>query len=349
MQKTNKLNRPCRDIQSGFLVKGFYVIFLLFTYFGLQAQERFEYAHQQMGTQIRLVFFTSDKEKANSIASKAFDRIDELNKKLSDYIVTSELNSLTKQHKKEVVVSNDLFRILKKSVEISEITKGAFDISVGPLIQLWRKTRKTRILPTKANLVEANQRVGYKYITFPDINVVLLKTQEMRLDLGGIGKGFAADEVIKVLESNGVSSALVDMGGDIRVSNPPPNREYWILAFSYYDEENVEVVEKIRMKNAAVATSGDLYQFVEIDGIRYSHIINPLTGMALNNSIQVTTIARNATEADAFASAFSVMNIANVKINSKVLTNLETLMIHHSKEGYLKWNSEGFNRYLIKK
>lgn len=161
-----------------FWLKVFYAVFLFFTCIGLHAQERYEYTHQQMGTQIRLVFYTSNQEKADTIAFRAFDRIDELNKKLSDYLVTSELNSLTKQHEKEVVVSSDLFRILKKSVEISEITKGAFDISVGPLIELWRKTRKTRILPSEAKLIEAKQRVGYSNIAFHNKNVIQLNAKE---------------------------------------------------------------------------------------------------------------------------------------------------------------------------
>ncbi len=342
MQKTDSLNSPFTNFQSGFLVNCFYVIFLLFTYFGLHAQERYEYAHQQMGTQIRLVFYASNQGQADTIALKAFDRIDELNEKLSDYLLTSELNSLTKLYKKEVVVSSDLFRILQRSVEISVLTKGAFDITAGPLIELWRTTRKTRILPAKAKLIEAKQRIGYKLITFPNVNMIQLHAKEMKLDLGGIGKGFTADEVIKVLKSHGVSSALVDMGGDLRVSNPPPNREYWNLAFSYYNEKDVEVVKRIRLKNAAIATSGDFYQFVEIDGIRYSHIIDPSSGLALSKSIQVTTIAKNATEADAFASAFSVMGIAQTTEFIKAMSDIDVFIVQKSENTFKQWNNSTF-------
>jgi len=330
-----------------FMENGFFVIFLLFTCFEGHAQERFEYTHQQLGTQIRLVFYATDNDKADSVASLAFNRIDELNKKLSDYLDKSELNLLVNQVQKEVVVSDDLYRVLKNANEVSEATNGAFDISAGPIIQIWRKTRKTKILPSKLQLEFAKQNVGYTYIKFPKKNKVLLKTNAMQLDLGGIGKGFAADEVITVLESNGIRSALVDMGGDIRVSNPPPGKEHWILAFSYFNEEDEVIIKKIGLKDAAVATSGNMYQYVEIDGKKYSHIINPITGMALTKSIQVTTIAKDATEADAFASAFSVMGISNVKNNGKVLTNLEVFMVDNSKEGYRQWNSEGFNQYLL--
>ena len=327
--------------------RGFFIILLLFTFFKAHAQGRFEYTHQQMGTQIRLVLYATNNDKADSVASLAFNRIDALNEKLSDYLDSSELSLLTKQVQKAIVVSDDLYRVLTKAIEISDATKGAFDISAGPLIQLWRKTRKTKILPSKLQLEIAKQNVGYTNIQFPKENVVLLNTSAMQLDLGGIGKGFAADEVITILESYGIRSALVDMGGDIRVSNPPPGKEHWVLAFSYFNEVGKEVIKKIRLRNAAVATSGDLFQFVEIDGVRYSHIINPYTGMALNNSVQVTTIANNATEADAYASAFSVMGISNVKNNGKVLTNLEVFIVDLSKEGYSQWNSEGFNQYVL--
>ena len=147
--------------------RGFYIIFLLFTCFGVHAQGRFEYTHQQMGTQIRLVFYTTNNDKADSVAFLAFNRIDALNKKLSDYLDNSELSVLANQVQKEVVVSDDLYRVLKKANEVSEATNGAFDISAGPLMRLWRNTRKTKILPTVSDLVEAKQNVGYKFIEFP--------------------------------------------------------------------------------------------------------------------------------------------------------------------------------------
>ena len=342
MQRTDKPKSPCTADQRRFLVNSFYVIILLFSCFGLHAQERYEFTHQQMGTQIRLVFYAKNKVGADVIASKAFDRIDELNNKLSDYLGHSELNKLLDQAGKEVVVSDDLFKVLKKAVAISKATEGAFDISVGPFVELWRTSRQNRILPSDADLIKAKRYVGYQKISFPKKNVVQLNVSQMKLDLGGIGKGFTADEVIKVLESNGVRSALVDMGGDIRVSNPPPSKDYWVLAFSYYNEKGDEVLKKIRLKNAAVATSGDLYQFVEINGIRYSHIINPLTGMALNNSIQVTTIANNATEADALSSAFSVMGITETTHLIKGKSNIAVFMVQKSKNTFKQWNSGNF-------
>lgn len=320
---------------------------MLFTCLTTHAQKRFEYSHQQMGTQIGLVFYTTDKVLADSMALLAFDRIDELNEKFSDYIDTSELSLLAKEVNKEVVVSDDLFRVLKKATEVSENTNGAFDISAGPLIQLWRETRKTGILPSASTRNKVMQNVGYRFIEFPKKNVVRLNASAMQLDLGGIGKGFAADEVIKILELNGVTSALIDMGGDIRVSNPPPAKEYWVLAFSHFNSEGKEVIKKIALKNAAVATSGDVYQYVEIKGKKYSHIVNPQTGMALSNRIQVTTIAKNATLADAYASAYSVMEFRKMTDHVTEFPNLETFRVSKTNEGYQNWNSPGFYSYIL--
>lgn len=327
--------------------KALCIVFLLISNYSAYAQVRFEYKHQQMGTQIRLVFYTENKQKADSVSSLVFERIDNLNHILSDYIEDSELNMLAKQDIGDVTVSNDLYIILKKSVRIAEKTNGAFDITAGPLIQLWRRARKSKIKPTFSDLKTAKGKVGYQHITFPKQNRVRLGRQDLQLDLGGIGKGFAADEVIKTLLKNGVTSALIDMGGDIRVSAPPPGRPYWVLAFSYYDGKGDEIVQKIKLKNAAVATSGDLYQFVEIDGIRYSHIVNPLTGMALTTNIQVSVIAENATKADAYASALSVMGIEKAKEKIKEIENLNVFLVENMKNDSKQWNNPEFKKFLI--
>ena len=320
---------------------------LLVLSLGSNAQTRFEYEHRQMGTQIRLVFYASGQILADSVSKAVFSRIDELNAELSDYLVDSELNILCAQTRKDVSVSSDLYLILKASVAVSEQTKGAFDVTAGPSIRLWRKVRKTKIKPSKAEIKKAMRRVGYHYIAFPKENTIRLEKKGMQLDLGGIGKGFAADEVLKVLESYGITSALIDMGGDIRVSDPPPNKAYWVLAFSYYNADKKEIVQKIKLKNQAVATSGDLYQFIEIDGIRYSHIIDPQTGMALGNGIQVTTIAPNATLADAYASAFSVIGIEEAINRVQEIPSLEFFMVENSKQEHKSWQSKGFMDYSM--
>ncbi|WP_170126357.1 FAD:protein FMN transferase [Arenibacter echinorum] len=302
-----------------------------------------------MGTQIGLVFYdhNEDMARADSIAQLVFARIDELNSTLSNYLPNSEINKLSSGSNINVAVSNDLFRLLQISGDYAAKTNGAFDITLGPLIELWKKARKNRQIPSMAEIKPAQQRTGYGNLEFPMLNTVRLKQEGMQLDVGGIGKGFAADEVISLLKSNGINAALVDMGGDVTVSNAPPNKEFWVLGFSYYDKNGKEVFRKIKLKNQAVATSGDLYQYAVIDGKRYSHIINPKNGMALSNNIQVTIIAPNGTMADAYASALSVLGIGEgCKIVQETI-NLEVFMVEDVPGSYQQWNSSGFLNYIV--
>ena len=312
------------------------------------SQNRFEYTYPQMGTQIRWVLYAENEEKADSVSALVFNRIDKLNFSLSDYLDDSELNQLGRKGFEMVRVGDDLYRILKAATEISRTTKGAFDVTVGPLTKLWRKVRIRKILPNSTELAKAKHRVGYGLVHFPGPGLVQLKAKGMQLDLGGIGKGYAADGIFEIFESHGIHSALVDLGGDIRVSNPPPERAHWVMAFSYIDQNGTEQLQKIKLKKGAVATSGDRYQFVEIDGVRYSHIIDPRTGMALSDRVQVTVIAKDATSADAFASAFGVLGFDEVKERFNEWPTLEVFMTNQSQTGYRQWKSPGFEAYLIK-
>lgn len=322
------------------------VLFYVFC-FTCFAQARYEYSHQQMGTQIGLVFYEKDKARADSIAQLVFKRIDELNGILSNYLPQSEINRLGKKPNRDVVVSTDLFRLMNISGDYAKRTSGAFDITLGPLIELWKKARKNRQVPSMAEIRSAQQRTGHGNLEFPNINTVRLKQEGMQLDVGGIGKGFAADEAINLLKRNGIKSALVDMGGDVTVSGAPPNKEFWILGFSYFNENGEEVFQKVKLKNRAVATSGDLYQYSVIDGKRYSHIVDPKSGIALSNNIQVTVIAPNGTMADAYASALSVLGIGEGRKVVRETTDLEVFMVEDTTGAYRQWNSPDFLNFII--
>ena len=316
----------------------------------VNAQNRFEYTHQQMGTQIGLVFYDMEDNdvKADSIAQLVFNRIDELNNSLSNYLPQSEINRLSSSSNINVAVGEDLLRLLQISVDYAEKTNGAFDITLGPLIELWRKARQNNQLPLIDEIQSALKRIGYDNLEFLAGNIIKLKKDCMQLDVGGIGKGFAADEAINLLKRLGITTALVDMGGDITVSDAPPNKDFWTLGFSYFDNKGEEVFQKIKLKNQAVATSGDLYQYVLIDGKRYSHIIDPKNGMALSNNIQVTTIAANGSMADAYASALSVLGIEGSKKIIQETPDLEVFLVEDVPEQYQQWNSSGFLNYIIK-
>ena len=326
------------------------IVILLITFHSLSmAQARYEYTHQQMGTQIGLVFYDNNEDmtRADSIAQLVFNRIDALNNTLSNYLPQSEINKLSSSSNINVAVSDDLFRLLQISGDFSVDTNGAFDITLGPLIELWKKARKNREVPSTTEIRTAQQRTGYGNLEFPMVNVVRLTQEGMQLDVGGIGKGFAADEAISLLKRNGINAALVDMGGDVTVSEAPPNKEFWTLGFSYFDKNGREVFQKVKLKNQAVATSGDLFQYAVIDGKRYSHIINPKNGMALSNNIQVSVIATNGAMADAYASALSVLGIREGKKIVQETTDLEVFMVEDVPGSYQQWNNSGFLNYIV--
>jgi thiamine biosynthesis lipoprotein len=255
--------------------------------------QRFEAVEPHMGTLVRIELYAPSQEKAAAAFRAAFARIAQLDDALSDYKPESELNRLPGQ------ASPDLFTVLEAAQKLAGDTSGAFDITVGPVTRLWREARREHRLPSPDALHEAAARTGFRKLHLDTAHrTVAFDQPGMQLDLGGIAKGFAADEALAVLGNLGIHSALVAMSGDLAFSDPPPGRHAWKI------EAAGQVLE---LSNAAVSTSGDAEQHLELDGRRYSHIVDPATGAPLTGSVEVTVIARRGIDADALATALSVM------------------------------------------
>jgi thiamine biosynthesis lipoprotein len=250
--------------------------------------ERFEGVEPHMGTLVRITIYAKDASPMRT----AFDRIRDLDEKLSDYKPDSELNRLCRT-RGAVHVSEDLFRVLQASQEVSRLTDGAFDVTIGPVTHLWR-VGKTPGADTMA-------RVGWRNLVLDKKRrTVELKLAGMQLDLGAIAKGFAADEALKTLRLLGVKRALIAVSGDVVAGDAPPGTRGWRIGLEPAGGE-------IFLRNAAVSTSGDTEQFREIGGVRYSHIIDPKTGLGLTSAIAVTVVARRGLDADPIATAVSVL------------------------------------------
>jgi thiamine biosynthesis lipoprotein len=268
--------------------------------------QRFEFTHKSMGTLFRIVCYAESEELAQKVTNKAFQRIDELNQIMSDYSPDSELNRLSRQsgNGKYIEVSEDLYKIINLSYQWSQRTNGVFDVTIGPYSQLWRRAGRKESLPTTREIREASKSVGYKYIRVdPDRNAVLLSMTKMQLDLGGIAKGFAVDEVFQIFKESGIDRVLIDGGGDIRVGEPPPGKPGWRVVLENMEKNN----QVIYLSNASIATSGDLYRYILIDSVKYGHIIDPRTGYGLTVSRTVTIQSDNCTEADVLASVISIL------------------------------------------
>ena len=262
-----------------------------------------------MGTVFKFVCYAKDSVAAQSAANEAFDRVLELNNILSDYHPESELNQLCNNiiPGKYYKVSDDLWYMICRSVEVSKKTKGLFDATAGSCIRLWRRARRRKELPDDSAINECMDNSGYKNLKLDRANkTVAFKSEGIRLDFGGIAKGYAADEAFKIFEKHGFKSVLIDAGGDLYCGAAPPNTKGWeIIINTGLEKENREVI----IENAAIATSGDLYQFFELEGTRYSHIINPIEGKPITKRVASTVIAPSAEKADYLASVLNVTGI----------------------------------------
>jgi thiamine biosynthesis lipoprotein len=266
------------------------------------ALTRFEYSEVAMGVRARVVLYATDEAIAQKAARAAYDGIATLEDIMSDYRPTSELSRLSaKSGGPAVEVSPELAFILGKCQELSRRSDGAFDCTIGPLVKLWRAARKSGQLPPRDQLTAARKLVGWRKLHV-DGRSVKLDTPGMLLDLGGIAKGYACDEAIRVLKQYGIKTALVQMGGDIVVSNAPPGTKGWQIQVA-----NAPDHKTLTLSNHAVSSSGDTEQFVEIAGKRYSHIVDPRSGLGLTNRIAVTVIAPDGLTSDGLSTAISVL------------------------------------------
>jgi len=307
---------------------------------------RFEYARISMGVEACVALYAENESAALDAARAAFERIDELDRELSDYMPESELSRLSaRSGGAPVEVSDDLIRVLERSIEVSRASDGAFDVSVGPLVALWRAARKSGVLPSESSLAEARTRVGWRSIELDCARrSVRLAQSGMQLDVGAIGKGFACDEALAVLRTHGIERCLVSLAGDVRLGAAPPGRAGWsITATSGGDAPEAE---RLVLADCAISTSGDTEQFVEIGGARYSHIIDPRTGRALTSRIRVTVIARDGTSADALATAASVLGVdAGLDLVAR-FDGADAVIVAITPDGILRRSTRGFERHL---
>ena len=271
---------------------------------------RYEAVEPHMGTLVRITLYASGDQAAKDAFRAAFDRIRDLDRILSDYRPDSELNQITTAVSgRAVPVSEDLFVVLAASQELAEATGGAFDITQGPVIRLWREARATARVPDPAALQDAARRSGFRKLHLDaEHRTVTFDMTGMALDVGAIGKGYAASEAIEVLGGLGVRHALVAVSGDLAFSEAPPGQRGWRIGV-YSGEPLPGVPAMLELTNAAVSTSGSSEQHVDIGGRRYSHIIDPASRMALVDDITVTVIARHGLDADGLDTAVSVLGV----------------------------------------
>ena len=269
---------------------------------------RFTFTEYHMGNDTRIVVYALDQKTAEDACAAAFNRVAELDSMMSDYRTNSELTHLCEQAGgPPMKISPEFFFVLKRSQEVSKLTDGMFDVTVSPVVRLWRKARKQGKLPDPAELEKTRHLVGYKNLILDEkAGTARLAKKGMQIDLGAIAKGYADDEAQSVLKKHGITSALIEMGGDIVVSNPPPGEKGWKILVP--NAEEGQGPAEMDLSNCAISSSGDTEQFVVIGRQKFSHVINPKTGVALHEGVQATVIAKDGITSDSLSTAVTLVS-----------------------------------------
>jgi FAD:protein FMN transferase len=303
---------------------------------GIQAQEqRFQFTQQKMGSPFHLIFYAKDPGTAHLLAQLSFALIDSLNAVFSDYDPHSELNQLsaTAGGDSFVRVSPLLYHLIRDSKAAWEKSKGRFDITIGPLSRLWRSARKEKTFPSDAAVQQALQNTGFdKVLIDTAAKAIKLLQPGMQLDLGGIAKGYIAQKVVSYIQAQGLPSVMADAGGDLVCGAAPPGKAGWTIGVNLPGQEEELLDKHIIIRNGAVATSGDVYQYTLHEGKKYSHIINPLTGYGVTFQRNVTVIAPEGSTADWLATACSILPLSKaLKLAKREKAELLITQMHRGK------------------
>lgn len=311
---------------------------------------RFESTQPQMGVPFKIILYAPDEAAAKGAFEAAFSRIEALNQILSDYDPDSELNRLSRTAGtgKSVPVSETLWDVLCRSQALARATDGAFDVTVGPYVRLWRRARRQKRMPSEERMTAARATVGHRQLALdPQHRTARLATADMRLDLGGIAMGYAVDEALALLKARGISRALIDASGDIGVGDPPPGKDGWTIGVAPLEADGLPSLT-ISLANAAVTTSGDAFQHVVIDGTRYSHIVDPRTGLGLTDRSGVTVIARDCATADSLATAISVLGPKQGLALALATPGAAAFMARDADGRLEKFETANFARFVVK-
>jgi thiamine biosynthesis lipoprotein len=262
----------------------------------------YEAVEPHMGTLVSIKLYAAEETQARNAFRAAFDRIAQIDAALSDYLPDSELNRIGREAVgRPVRVSDDLFEVAAAAQRFARETDGAFDITSGALTHLWREARKRQRVPDTETIQAAREHCGYRKLHVDAVHrTIEIDSRDMQLDVGGIAKGYAADQALAAISKLGIHSALVAASGDLAFSDAPPAERGWKIGVDALDEP-------LLLTNAAVSTSGSSEQHLDARGKRYSHIVDPKTGVGLTSNLSVTIVARRGIDADAAATAVDVL------------------------------------------
>ncbi|MFA5779996.1 MAG: FAD:protein FMN transferase [Elusimicrobiota bacterium] len=289
-----------------------------------------------MGTTVEIKIWFFDEVLAKKSISDAFDEIARIENIFSVYKPASEISQLNKND--SAVVSNEVIQLIKKSNYFSEISAGAFDITVLPIIELWKNSGKYGKMPSQSEIKMAKKLIGWRNILINEKNKkITFAKKGMKIDFGGIAKGYAVDRAVEILKKNGIKTGMVNAGGNIGCFG----EKVFKVALQNPRDKN-SFITVLKIKNKSVATSGDYERYFFLDKTKISHIINPLSGYPADESISSTILTDSATDSDALSTAAFVLGHKKGIELIRKYKNSECLIIDKEKNIY---KTTGFASY----
>ena len=302
------------------------------------------FSHPCMGTIFKVsVHSEKSRNKVEDIVQGSFKIAGEMDDRFSDYSAESEVSKFNKQESHiPFKISSELLELLTISQSLYHKTSASFEPAAGALTQLWRLSRKTKRLPDQKTLSLAIKASSFASLIIDRKNKTLTKKDHLtRLDFGGIAKGYTADKMLNYLQEHDLKSCSISAGGDVIVGDPPPGRLYWIIKINPFGDSNSETM-RVKLSNAAVSTSGNVEQFIQIGGKKYSHIVNPKNGLGLTTNHAAVVISNKGSMSDALATSISILGKSGLKILDH-FPNTEAAIIDLNDNKVTK--SSNFNKF----
>jgi thiamine biosynthesis lipoprotein len=295
-----------------------------------------------MDTVVETRVFDRDEDKAKFALERAYQEMSRLEGLLDRHSSTSEVFKVNQSAgEKAVTVSAVTLEVVSKALKIGELTNGSFDITIAPLLNLWGFGSGEEKIPTRQELSNAAAWVDYNQVDVDrGAGTVFLPWDDMELDLGGIAKGFIVDKAAELLVREGINSAYIDAGGDIRVIGSRPDESAWRIGIRH-PRNRRKVIAIVEIQNSAIVTSGDYERFFLVDDVRYHHILNPGTGMPARGLISATVLAPDAFSADALSTAVFVLGLEDGMALIESLPDVEAILITEEEDIKLSSGMEG--------
>ncbi|MES2746904.1 MAG: FAD:protein FMN transferase [Bacteroidota bacterium] len=302
--------------------------------------QKFSQSLKLMGNNFTITVVEEKEAQANNYIQMAIDEIKRIEQLFTTYNEQSQTNLINQNAGiKPVIVDKEVFDLIERSIAISNITQGAFDISYGSIDKsLWNFDKSMTQLPSAEDAKKMVHLINYQNILLDKENqTVFLKEKGMRIGFGGIGKGYAAEMAKKILIQNNVKSGIINASGDITTWGMQPNGKPWTIGIANPDQPK-SAFSYIEISNKAIATSGNYEKYITINGKKYSHTIDPKTGLPISGIKSVTVISNNAEFADAMATPIAVMGISAGLYLINQIPNLYCIIIDDNNKIYTSQN-----------